>query len=232
MPMQKFYHGSAPSEASVIDELESVVGPRRKLIVSIPIGERENADYASQGDQQPEEAPEANDAQVINHDHLYGEVTFEFQLTLLRDLLPPALSDTVEGQMARRRALKASRRMTRYRCDIEDVLTHDQLDHVLPLQRPKERSLREVVNLVAQWRHLCSGVYIEAPEGGRALKKFELREAAGAIGVSKKTLDDYQKQIQIGLAHDFDFMAHQASMVRVLRQYNVGRSYRQRTGLN
>jgi hypothetical protein len=46
--------------------------------------------------------------------------------------------------------------------------------------------------LVKQWRN------IHINSGGNGMKKINLQEAAKAIGVSKKSLDDYYYQLRLG----------------------------------
>ena len=126
--------------------------------------------------------------------HMYGasEQSIELHLQILRDLLPPPLALSIEGQKKRRRDLKARRKVDKYYCNIEKVLTRDQLNNIYPTKRPKERTMRELIRFLSQWRLLHQGVYVKREAAERRLQKFELKESARLIGISNKTLDDYQ----------------------------------------
>lgn len=86
--------------------------------------------------------------------------------------------------------------------------------------------MRELVKFLSQWRVLHQGVYVKQDDGERRLQKFELKECARLIGISNKTLDDYQLQVQIGLANGFDFLEHQDKKVGFLRHFNVNKSHK------
>jgi hypothetical protein len=51
-------------------------------------------------------------------------------------------------------------------------------------------------------------------------KKLSLKEVAKEMGVSKKTLDDYFKQIKLGYQNHFDFDYYKDSLIGKLRDYN------------
>lgn len=51
------------------------------------------------------------------------------------------------------------------------------------------------------------------------LKKLSLAEAARAIGISKKSLDDYYYQLRSGEFYSFDFAGNLSEKVGVLRAY-------------
>jgi hypothetical protein len=60
-------------------------------------------------------------------------------------------------------------------------------------RRTKERKIGEVIMKVKNWRHLYS-VGIVGDQGDH--KKLSLEEAAGKVGISKKSLDDYFLQLK------------------------------------
>ena len=49
--------------------------------------------------------------------------------------------------------------------------------------------------------------------------QYNLKEAAGIIGISKKSLDDYLLQLRYGRKFGFDFDSHKESKVGVLRTF-------------
>ena len=51
------------------------------------------------------------------------------------------------------------------------------------------------------------------------MKKMRLAEAARAIGVSKKSLDDYYYQLRLGEFYNFDFANNLHEKVGILRAY-------------
>ncbi len=51
------------------------------------------------------------------------------------------------------------------------------------------------------------------------MKKMSLAEAARAIGVSKKSLDDYYYQLRLGEFYNFDFANNLQEKVGILRAY-------------
>ena len=48
---------------------------------------------------------------------------------------------------------------------------------------------------------------------------MNLQEAAKAVGISKKSLDDYYYQLRVGEKHDFDFMSNFHNKIGVLRSF-------------
>ena len=63
-------------------------------------------------------------------------------------------------------------------------------------RRAKERKIGKVIEKVALWRKLFSGISIEGTN-----IQMSLESAAKKVGLSKKTLDDYLMQIRF----DFNF---------------------------
>lgn len=51
------------------------------------------------------------------------------------------------------------------------------------------------------------------------MKKMSLSEAARAVGVSKKSLDDYYYQLRLGEFYNFDFTNNLHEKVGILRGY-------------
>lgn len=80
--------------------------------------------------------------------------------------------------------------------------------------KTKERSLDEVIKLVLEWRRLSHGFW-----EGSVFKKLSLEQTALAIGVPKKTLDDYLFQLKIGRIYKFDYERHFFEKVGVLRNF-------------
>lgn len=68
--------------------------------------------------------------------------------------------------------------------------------------------------MVKKWRELGSQVDIY---GKRC---HTLESAAQEIGVTRRTLEDYNYQIQQGQSFGFDFEKHKGQKVGVLRQFN------------
>lgn len=81
-------------------------------------------------------------------------------------------------------------------------------------KRVKERTIKEMVGKVAEWRALYIG---RQNSSGEAARKYTLEEAADKVGVAKKTLDDYLLQIRAGKALGFDFNGNSGAKVGVLR---------------
>lgn len=81
------------------------------------------------------------------------------------------------------------------------------------VKRAKERTIREIINKVADWRRLYLGVH------DATNKKHTLEEAAALVNIPKKTLDDYLLIIQAGRRLGFDFNLHSGDKVGVLRTF-------------
>lgn len=61
-------------------------------------------------------------------------------------------------------------------------------------KRVKERTIREVLEKVSEWRELA-----------HKNPKVNLEEGAKIVGIPKKTLDDYYAHIKLGSEYKFDF---------------------------
>ncbi len=69
--------------------------------------------------------------------------------------------------------------------------------------------------MVNKWRYLkCNGLINDR---GQQIRCLQLSEAAKQIGMSLKTLHDYEKQINLGKMYNFDFEKEQNSKMGVLR---------------
>ena len=84
--------------------------------------------------------------------------------------------------------------------------------------RIRERLISEVVQVVALWRRLYSGVLREDIDVGyTVLVRYSLDDAANKVGIPKKTLDDYLHLLIMGRKFDFPFTAHGNEKVGKLR---------------
>jgi hypothetical protein len=102
-------------------------------------------------------------------------------------------------------------------------------------RRTKERKIGDVVKKVIEWRALyndgdshtqncrwgthtfvchCSNDFV------RNGRKFSLEEAAQAVGMSKKSLDDYMLQIRCARKFHFNFNEHKDDKIGILRAFN------------
>ena len=81
-------------------------------------------------------------------------------------------------------------------------------------RRGNERRIGEVILLVSKWKDLQK-------KGDMQNEHISLDRAAKEVGVSKKTLDDYLKQVQNGMKNGFDFSFYRDSLMGVLRHYNM-----------
>ena len=86
----------------------------------------------------------------------------------------------------------------------------------------RTRKIGEIVKNVYAQRMLFNGFYND--EGNKV--KFSLQEASDKVGIPKKTLDDYLKQIRIARENGFDFNKNKDKPISFLRQFN------NKTGLN
>jgi hypothetical protein len=77
--------------------------------------------------------------------------------------------------------------------------------------RGNERMINDVIRLVYQWKKL------QEPMCG-----LSVEEAAQRVGVSKKTLDDYCRQLRDGKKNNFDFNLYRNHLMGLLRGFNSG----------
>ena len=89
------------------------------------------------------------------------------------------------------------------KCDQED----EEQETKPKKHRVKERTIKEVLKLVAEWRDIHSS------------KKCKLELAAQEVGLPKKTLDDYYQQIKLAETYEFDFEKYLNEGVGVLRKF-------------
>jgi len=80
----------------------------------------------------------------------------------------------------------------------------------------RTRKIGEIVKKVYAQRMLFNGYYNE--EGAKV--KCDLENASQKIGIPKKTLDDYLKQIREAREHGFDFNKYKDKPIAFLRNYN------------
>ena len=80
--------------------------------------------------------------------------------------------------------------------------------------RIKERTIKEIMEKVSEWRQLYCGVQLNGQ-----FVKLSLKEAACKVGISRKSLDDYLLQIRAAKSFGFDFREHRSDKVGVLRQF-------------
>lgn len=82
--------------------------------------------------------------------------------------------------------------------------------------RPKERTIKAVMNAVFTWRRLFRQSRMCQRRGE---KKVSLGKLAKQVGFSKKTLDDYILQIRYGAKFGFDFQKNRSEMIGKLRAF-------------
>ena len=80
----------------------------------------------------------------------------------------------------------------------------------------RKRKIGEIVKNVYAQRMLFNGYYNE--EGTKV--KYDLDNASQKIGIAKKTLDDYLKQIREAREHGFDFNKYKDEPIAYLRKFN------------
>ena len=93
------------------------------------------------------------------------------------------------------------------------------------MKRQIEKTIQEVIEIVASWRALYNGVAIaqEDQDGAGAhykILRFDLSTAADLVGQSRKTLDDYLLQLRDAKEYNFPFQLHRHEKMGLLRQYN------------
>lgn len=76
--------------------------------------------------------------------------------------------------------------------------------------RDKEKTIEYAIIKVFTWEKIRE-------KGGN---KITLEEAAKSIGMAKKTLDDYKKQIKIGRDNNFNFNKYYKCKMNVLKDFN------------
>ena len=86
------------------------------------------------------------------------------------------------------------------------------VDNIKKYGRGNERTISEAVILVGKWQKQ------QRTSDGR--KAFSLTISANYMDISKKTLDEYYRQIKMGLKNNFNFIYYKNSPIGVLRQFN------------
>lgn len=91
--------------------------------------------------------------------------------------------------------------------------------------KARERSIKEVIELVHNWRGLAEGSLKMDPKS-KVIKKANKRKnplsralAAQKVGIPKKSLDDYLLLLRQAKKGGFDFKAHRSSMMGELRAF-------------
>ena len=82
-------------------------------------------------------------------------------------------------------------------------------------KRTKERKIGQIIDQVSAWRRYYNGY---TDYNGRVVK-LSLEEAAGKVGIPKKSLDDYFLQLRLGKTYGFNFNEHKDENVGVLRAF-------------
>lgn len=72
-----------------------------------------------------------------------------------------------------------------------------------------------MISSCKEWRRL----YHEGTINQGQIEKLTLEEAASKIGMSRKTLEDYFKQLRDGCRYKFDFAKHKSEKIGVLRNF-------------
>ena len=80
----------------------------------------------------------------------------------------------------------------------------------------RKRKIGEIVKNVYAQRMLFNGFYND--EGIK--EKYDLQAASDKIGIPKKTLDDYLKQIRMAREFGFNFNKNKNEPISVLRKFN------------
>ena len=86
-------------------------------------------------------------------------------------------------------------------------------------RRTKERKIGFIIEKVSLWRKLYNGI----PDNTGRIVRYSLEEAAGIVGVSKKSLDDYLSQLRKGRKYGFDFNKNKDEKVGALRMFVKGK---------
>jgi hypothetical protein len=91
--------------------------------------------------------------------------------------------------------------------------------------KARERSIKQVVQLVKNWRGLADGS-LKMDAKSKVIKKANKRktqlsrnQAASKIGIPKKSLDDCLLLLRQAKKGGFDFKAHQDCMMGVMRNF-------------
>ena len=79
--------------------------------------------------------------------------------------------------------------------------------------RDKEKTIGYAIIKVCKWEKIIQ----------KSNDKITLDDAAKCIGMAKKTLDDYKKQIKIGKEKKFNFNKYYKCKMNVLKKYNNGK---------
>jgi len=76
------------------------------------------------------------------------------------------------------------------------------------------KTIGEIIPKVIKWRSMC---YVEySPNGQKIVSK---EHAAQTLRIKKKSFDDYQLFLRLGIASNFDFKSHLEKSFNFLRKY-------------
>ena len=81
------------------------------------------------------------------------------------------------------------------------------------VKKVKERTIADALDSVRVWRQL----YDQYDNKGKRI--YNLESAAKVVGISKKTLDDYNYQIKLAESFKFDFQTHRHEKIGVMRSF-------------
>ena len=114
-----------------------------------------------------------------------------------------------------------NKRVRKVRQKTEEKLNLEVQEAKGRAKRTKERTIADIIEKVSNWRKLYNGVLVPSdnPDKEGELQRWSLEEAAGKVGVSKKSLDDYLLQLRFGKKFGFDFEINRDSKVGILRLF-------------
>ena len=92
---------------------------------------------------------------------------------------------------------------------VNKFLTSDSFGSQLS-RRGKEKTIIDAVKFVGKWREMKHGE-----------KRLSLEEVASKLDISKKTLDEYYRQIKRGIKEKFDFHYYRDHPIGMLRHFNL-----------
>lgn len=93
-----------------------------------------------------------------------------------------------------------------------ESLNNSRADSESKKERNKERSIKEVVECVKRWREIHNTF-------DKYKNKVNLYDAAKAVGIAKKSLDDYFCQLRLAEEYGFDFERNLNEKIGVLRSF-------------
>lgn len=95
---------------------------------------------------------------------------------------------------------------------------------VWPEKRPKERSIKEVIDALYLWKLLQEGFNTtDAASKNNIFVRYDAWQAAEHTKISKRTLDDYLMQIRAAFREGFDFGKNANELMGTLRKFNLSK---------